>query len=223
MDESRDYPYHNRLRETFTAPLTFDLVDGVTAMYAEAADRCRARFANPKLARLASAQDRYFLIEDLLARLPSRIQGCHSRSEPNSAQSAEHLYVVVPGLAFTQSKVESPSNLPRPSGFRVQYAADGQLSLDIPGMPASIPNSVVEEGVPLYGILIHGPDELDYMRPAFMCIGLPDSSYSKYVATFDLLAHSRSFQLIDSTPIQIEPAQPKLRISRKKRREDTGA
>lgn len=78
---------------------------------------------------------------------------------------------------LTANAVDHPNKTVRKAMFRETYARASQPNLF--GEPP-------EEGTILYGILLHGPDELNKTRPEFAHIAFPNKDCSDYVGRVDL-------------------------------------
>ncbi|MBA2781521.1 MAG: hypothetical protein H0T74_01160 [Rubrobacteraceae bacterium] len=80
---------------------------------------------------------------------------------------------------LTANAVEHPNMTVRKAMYCETYARASQPNLF--GEPP-------EEGTILYGILLHGPDELNKTRPGFAHIAFPNKGCSGYVGRVNLFA-----------------------------------
>lgn len=154
--------------------------------------------------------ERRAMIEDRFAALPSRYP--HIRSVPslNKKDTSGYYRLSYNRSVLTQSKTEGLLSLPRDADHRRTLATTPQLAL---GLFAPESQARAEDADAVYGVVVHGPDEADCSRMAFIGIQIPDA------AGKTILAHINLFHLWDEghgpvafPTVPIIPAAPRLKI-----------
>jgi hypothetical protein len=122
-------------------------------------------------------------IEANLHSLAQRYENIEASVSPNDAGNCSHLRLRSGAVFLTESKVESPSAVVRPAGFRKRYSRFHQLSM----FPED--NEVVPQDDDLYAVLLHGPDDRDQDVLGFLSVGFPTPEFDGYWDVFSLAAH----------------------------------
>jgi len=77
---------------------------------------------------------------------------------------------------------------------------------------------------PLFGILLHGPDESDRALPGFVHVAFPSPDCSRYLDRIDLVARFAAQIAASATDAtEIIDSEPAVRLRRPARREQHGA
>ena len=187
------------------------------AVYPAADKECKANYP-PAIAHDFYPQMRYAMIERELLAIAGNYTEITASSEPNHTGNSYYTLLSSNNVFLTANAVDHPNKLIRYARFRNTYAQ------------ASTPNlfgDPPQEGDVLYGILLHGPEMTDRVRPKFAHVVFPNRGCSEYVGRIDLLASlagsdaSKWATEEESVP---DKAYPSLRpgVEKKNKEEKTG-
>jgi len=116
-------------------------------------------------------------IEEALAELGGRLDGCSVKNEKNEAGTCSHNVLLIGDrIVLTQSKVDDRYRLPRDAAFRGTYARSPQMLFDF--MNGEIPPNP-DSHQALYAIMTHSPSDVAHL-PLFVDIVFPDPT-CKYI------------------------------------------
>jgi len=171
-----------------------DTVVAIQEAYRDSRDYCFDRYPEP-VAHDLWPHERRAMVETNWQMLASRHTGVIAPFRPNRIGNAFHAQVRVGEMILTTSFVDAPTKLVRSAEFRNSLARSSQMTL--PTFP-EVPPPMREF---LYGLIIHGGDEVDPRVPGFIHVVFPASDCLSYVGRIDLLDRF-------SDLIAIEPSAP---------------
>jgi|SRR5208283_5151599 len=171
----------DRIRNEMPATFFNLFIDAVFRIYRETYNEVFNSYDFPEAIDLLPYVRRA-KIEGELRRIAQGYGELDAVYEKNTAQNSWHtmLYSKTKGVALTISATKGPREMVRDARFRETLAKTNQLKLFY-----SSQNDI--GGTSLYGIIIHGADELDPSRPAFIRLGFPSRDCIEWVENFDLL------------------------------------
>jgi hypothetical protein len=137
---------------------------------------CRVQFPAPEAHDLYPIMRRA-MIEYQIRELAKSYPEISASAQPNHGGTSYYTLLSSGNVFLTANAVDHPNKTVRKAMFRETYARASQPNLF--GEPP-------EEGTILYGILLHGPDELNKTRPEFAHIAFPNKDCSDYVGRVDL-------------------------------------
>jgi hypothetical protein len=120
----------------------------------------------------------------------------------NKPHNQTHTLVTRGHIKLTCSRANNRYDVIRSSEFRKEYAEESQVLL----FPDTHPLDCTPSEY-LFAMIIHGPDQEDQSRPAFVDVVFPDRECQMYIARINLL---KEFPEIfgDITPPPVEPTAP---------------
>lgn len=168
------------LREDFLAAYSDEFLQDVLRILASAyrgafAD-CRSQFPVPEAHDLYPIVRRA-MIEHQLREITNDYPEIRASAELNHGGTSFYTLLSSGNVYLTANAVEHRNKPVRKAMFRETYARVSQPNLF--GEPP-------EEGTVLYGLLLHGADELNKARPEFVHIAVPNKDCSEYLARVDL-------------------------------------
>jgi hypothetical protein len=157
------------------------IIDTIFQVYRETHDKVFRDYDFPE-ASVLLPYIRRARIEENIRRIAQEFVELAADVEENSAQNAFHtvIYSATRGTTLTISATKGPRKMVRDARFRETLATTSQLEL-------FSSSQTPVEGTSLYGIILHGADELDPSRPAYVRLGFPSRDCSEWVENFDLL------------------------------------
>lgn len=153
-----------------------DAVRILAASYRGAHADCKMQFPAPEAHDLYPIVRRA-MVEYQMRELAESYPEIAASAELNHGGTSYYTLLVSGSIFLTANAVENPNKTVRKAMYRETYARASQPNLF--GEPP-------EEGTILYGILLHGPDELNKARPEFAHIAFPNKDCSDYVGRVDL-------------------------------------
>lgn len=153
-----------------------DALRVLAASYRGAHADCSMQFPAPEAHDLYPIMRRA-MVESQMRELTEGYPEISATSELNHGGTSYYTLLSSGNVFLTANAVENPEKPVRKAMYRETYAR------------ASQPNLFEEppvEGAILYGILLHGPDELNKTRPEFVHIAFPNKDCSDYVGRVDL-------------------------------------
>jgi|CXWL01.1.fsa_nt_gi hypothetical protein len=203
------------LRAMFLAdvpePVLEDTVRCLTRSYSDSARYCRDNFPAEEAHDLYAHHRRAMFERNWRGRL-ARYPGLKISTRTNASRTCYHTEVRAGRVLMTVSAVEAPFEVVRPAVFRQTLALDSQLNI------FTEPEAVADDA-PLYAIVLHGPLGGGLHRtPAFIHVGFPETTCSKYVDRFNLLDCFPVLQAeMAAKPVApVERAQPRIRRERRR-------
>lgn len=165
--------------------------------------------------------ERRAMIEDQFAALPAQHPKLRATPSTNKKESSRYYRLSRDRTVLTQSKTDGPLCLPRDADFRRTLAKAPQLAFEWfrPDQHAD-----AEDPDAVYGVLVHGPDEEDCSKVAFIRILIPDAAGRSVLAHIDLF----HFWAEGSEPaafptVPIAPAAPRLKVNPRQAEDGSGA
>lgn len=202
-------------RESIPLPLRLEIVRRVSDCYRGAIDHCATDDDGTRRDHIPYERRRR--IETAMRTLPlsDAFSYVGVQSRPNSRNSSHHIMISSGKFALTFSKTDSFDELPRPSVFRSDYASSVQLGLfdsneDLPQMEAHRAGTSL-----IYGVVCHGPDDIDSSRPGYVNVHFPSAAERTPVLAprVDLLSEFyQSFASDRPSVVSVPAAKPKLRV-----------
>lgn len=153
-----------------------DAVRILAASYRGAHADCKMQFPAPEAHDLYPIVRRA-MVEYQMRELTESYPEIAASAELNHGGTSYYTLLVSGSIFLTANAVENPNKTVRKAMYRETHARASQPNLF--GEPP-------EEGTILYGILLHGPDELNKARPEFAHIAFPNKDCSDYVGRVDL-------------------------------------
>lgn len=157
-----------------------EVLKGLEWVYKEAKERVDndPGLPNPE-GRYLRPHFRYALCNAMIRKAADNAQ-LEDSVEMNVAKNHEYTLIKSGRLALTASYVDSGQRIPRPSKFRTQHAEINQCLRQMPLFPKK---PSVFRPASIYGILLHGPDDIDNSLPGFLRLGFPDARCRTWVDT----------------------------------------
>ncbi len=144
--------------------------------YADAIEACK-KFPKEEAHDLLGFQ-RWVELRAQIRGLGGRFREIETYSEPNGPAPSYHIVINSEKIILTVSSVISPGIMPRPASYRMEYAIQNQYELFKP----------LQQNPKVYALLIHGTNQKDRSKPAFIQVRFPDKNFVSYVHKIDLFS-----------------------------------
>ena len=138
---------------------------------------CRMQYPAPEAHDLYPIVRRAMVEYQLRQLVQNYYPEISASAELNHGGTSYYTLLASNNVFLTAHAVEQPNRTVRKAMYRETYARASQPNLF--GEPP-------EEGTILYGVLLHGPEELNKTRPEFAHVAFPNKDCSDYVGRIDL-------------------------------------